>query len=568
MRPTQGCLVRGLKVCLAAVAMAAIALCAVAPAHAEQALGEHARGQQTRVAQLVVQHAGAEHVAMPFACALDHGRLALSPAPGRSYATAGSHDTRSVMICGQGAFGRCRTVELHRFLVSCDGGAVPWARIVAASGRLGPGRTAMDADRLVVPIRALVDGSVRTCPQRLPEQGKWAGRDDLASRNCEAAGPTAGLVALPAGFAPLREIGARLEHQAASKVQAAGATTSAVAMSTPIVVPIKSPVAPLREAVSDEPRATAEAPSVGSPESDAGRPALMSQSLTPPAPADNPIETAAIPASSAASILSAASSRATSVAAEPPPSASPPPAATAPPTPGPAAMSLVGLPPALQSEVVALASLLAAALGSLVTAAWLVMSGAPSAYRQRSAAKPPGGLLALISPGASLENAMAVNSQAAITALIAQAHEAIGALVAAAPLRDVLESELDIVRQRLAVVAAADPGGKDDKRRVASVYRVLVRDCERIRRIADSALASFSAPRNHLEPPQTKGEAYTLLGVNPDVSETVLKRLVDALRMSWHPDHARDEPDRLVREARVTQINVAWDLICGKREAA
>jgi hypothetical protein len=48
----------------------------------------------------------------------------------------------------------------------------------------------------------------------------------------------------------------------------------------------------------------------------------------------------------------------------------------------------------------------------------------------------------------------------------------------------------------------------------------------------------------------------------------VLKKIVDALRMSWHPDHARDAADRVLREDRIRQINIAWDLINTKREAA
>ena len=63
-------------------------------------------------------------------------------------------------------------------------------------------------------------------------------------------------------------------------------------------------------------------------------------------------------------------------------------------------------------------------------------------------------------------------------------------------------------------------------------------------------------------------EAYDVLGVNADVSEDVVKKIVDALRMSWHPDHARDEEDRRAREERIRRINVAWDLITSKRVAA
>ena len=83
-----------------------------------------------------------------------------------------------------------------------------------------------------------------------------------------------------------------------------------------------------------------------------------------------------------------------------------------------------------------------------------------------------------------------------------------------------------------------------------------------------SAAASLSGGRPSTTLPRTTSEAYDVLGVNADVSEGVLKKIVDALRMSWHPDHARDEDDRRVREERIRQINIAWDLITAKREVA
>ena len=95
-----------------------------------------------------------------------------------------------------------------------------------------------------------------------------------------------------------------------------------------------------------------------------------------------------------------------------------------------------------------------------------------------------------------------------------------------------------------------------------------MRELERIRRIADSAAASLSGARPAGSVPRTTSEAYDVLGVNPDVSEGVLKKIVDALRMSWHPDHARSDEDRRVREDRIRQINIAWELINATREAA
>jgi hypothetical protein len=68
--------------------------------------------------------------------------------------------------------------------------------------------------------------------------------------------------------------------------------------------------------------------------------------------------------------------------------------------------------------------------------------------------------------------------------------------------------------------------------------------------------------------PATYAEALEILGAGPDASTSAIKKIVDGLRQSWHPDLARSESDRLRREARVRQINVAWDLVAQRRSAA
>ncbi len=159
------------------------------------------------------------------------------------------------------------------------------------------------------------------------------------------------------------------------------------------------------------------------------------------------------------------------------------------------------------------------------------------------------------------------NAAWAAATLLDQIEQAVQGLESATPLRAVLEEELASIHQRLVVTrAAALDGGSPIK--AAAQFRALIRELERVRRIANSAAASLSGARPVMAMPQSKSEAYQLLGVNADVSEGTLKKLVDALRMTWHPDHARDEQDRLLREDRIKQINIAWDLISDKRQAA
>jgi DnaJ-class molecular chaperone len=63
--------------------------------------------------------------------------------------------------------------------------------------------------------------------------------------------------------------------------------------------------------------------------------------------------------------------------------------------------------------------------------------------------------------------------------------------------------------------------------------------------------------------PRTRVEALEVLGIGvaPSANQAAIKKIVDGLRQSWHPDLAKDEADRAVRELRSKQINAAWDLL-------
>jgi len=69
--------------------------------------------------------------------------------------------------------------------------------------------------------------------------------------------------------------------------------------------------------------------------------------------------------------------------------------------------------------------------------------------------------------------------------------------------------------------------------------------------------------------PSTREEALQVLGmgVSPDANLNAIKKIVDGLRASWHPDHASAGADRQMRELRLKQINAAWEIIAGKRAA-
>jgi hypothetical protein len=68
--------------------------------------------------------------------------------------------------------------------------------------------------------------------------------------------------------------------------------------------------------------------------------------------------------------------------------------------------------------------------------------------------------------------------------------------------------------------------------------------------------------------PTTRSEALDVLGVEPNAGRDKIKSTVTRLRRALHPDHAFDEEDRLLRERRLKQINVAWEIASKKRRRA
>jgi hypothetical protein len=165
-------------------------------------------------------------------------------------------------------------------------------------------------------------------------------------------------------------------------------------------------------------------------------------------------------------------------------------------------------------------------------------------------------------PGLGLLNALSF-------AQVRYAHIELGvaSLAAELLLRDVLGSELQQIHEQLADVERQLNRRAPD--RSDAIIRRMLRDLDRIGRIAQSAgEGTQSETIAACGIPQSIADAYRVLGMNADAAPAVAKKLVDALRMSWHPDHARDELDRRRREDRMKQINAAWDMIKDRRAAA
>jgi len=157
-----------------------------------------------------------------------------------------------------------------------------------------------------------------------------------------------------------------------------------------------------------------------------------------------------------------------------------------------------------------------------------------------------------------------------IASELMRATSAVNSLQDVPALQSALSRELDSVKRPLG--PAPQPQGnsveKGDWYRIKLQLITSLRGTQGIIEIAEAARASFSLHPAPLQDVTTRGEAYAFLGVNVTSSEAVLKKTVNALRLCWHPDLATDDADRDLRETRTKQINVAWDLISGKRMSA
>jgi hypothetical protein len=459
----------------------------------------------------VVAAEAGERLVMPFDCGVEGGEVHLNPSVEKSYRIVGARDEHTVTTCTKSTSASCRTVMVHKFAVSCSGTAVAWVDIAAAIHAADANRAWLAGGQLnlVMPVRNSPEAA--GCLDRSATGGSGLERRVVLSGDClpwRRRDAFEHLV-LPGGFAPVGELGARL-------------MVGAAADDAPLTLDDADAFAlepqPLLVSMTDAEMVVAKADPAAELEP-RGQAETFETALEPDAGGDDWITVVhSGPEFAAAG----------------------------------AVLVPAGARPWAWLLVVASAG---------VVALLLAMRLVPPALARRSAQTTS---RALAKGGLSLANA-----SIAVGALLQQTEMAARSLKGAGPLREVLESELGHVRIRLANIERSTAQGDVDAEKAALQYRALVRELERCRRIVDSAVASVAGSKKGAATlPRTASEAYEVLGVNAEVSAGVLKKIVDALRMSWHPDHARDAEDRMLREDRIRQINIAWDLISANREAA
>jgi hypothetical protein len=505
-----------------------------------------------------------ELLVMPYACAMVGGQPVLTPGPEQSHRIIGPRDQRKFNACSPVNRDMCRQWTVHRFDLDCGGARVPWVSVVAATNE-GTRRAWLLDGRLV--LRMGPRWSLR------PDDpcAREADPDDRAGyrhmrRYCSdqlALAPPA-VVEMPFGYAPMLGIDGIFVKTAPGAssgplppVSAAPPMPkSALAEPPQELFPSSEPPAAevprepafrepsVRTAPAVPPPAPAAAPKVAAP------PPVSA----PPPPAVEPPR--APPPAPARAVAAAEAPKSPPAEAKPaPPGPNLGPRPIAPPKPAPAAATS-------SPSRTAGAEDKTSGSGSTI-ASKPETSGAPPKDAPRSAAPGPhdGG------SGVSLLGAFRATTTGA---MVAFAGLALGLLTAFALARRREHAQDARRRPRdLSAVSLDGRRGKPPARVAASSRGTLAPNAAPPAQAPAPAQTAASSPLAEMgdRMPRTRAEAMQVLGmgVAPSATEAALKKIVDGLRQSWHPDLAKDDADRALRELRCRQINVAWDLLRGQR---
>jgi hypothetical protein len=498
-----------------------------------------------------------ELLVMPYTCSMVGGRPMLARSEEQSHRIIGTREQRNFTACSPVNPDRCRQWTVHRFDLDCDGARVPWVSVVAAASEQVNDRAWVEDGRLRLRMGPGWSMSPDDpCGRRYDDRF----RSNRMTRHCaeRRAMAPAPVVDMPSGYAPMLGIdGIFVTASASAPHGAPFAGPPATALREP-------PAKAARPEHPSSPRSDPVAAARREPNAVAKHePAPGAKPEPPPPPRAEARREAKEPAKSAPSSQASAQpapqpagSAPTRVASGAPGSPvvpkiinRPEPAAL-PPPPVPAAVSVAANPAPSEPPKVA--------INTPPGPQQEKIEGAKSA-----AAKAP-------TPGD--------DHTLTVSLLNAVPGPATGAIIVFAGLTLGLVAAFAVARRRerdrLASIGARDIASVPMERR--SGRNPLVRQPSSRKSPqtapppAPAATSSGAAMAFGNAMPQTRDEAMQVLGlgVTPDATESAMKKIVDGLRASWHPDLAKSETDRQLRVLRMQQINAAWEIICAKGAAA
>jgi hypothetical protein len=498
-----------------------------------------------------------ERLVMPYACSAYGGRVELAPSRDQSYRIYGEREERRYTVCSPINPNVCRTWLLHRFDLDCGGERVDWLSVAEAASEQTTGRAWVEDGRMRMRMNQFWNRDIGPeddpCP-RWRRHGPYG--DDCAGRGFRRRGQ---IVEMPTGFAPafglpIRFVGSDLPPMPADpRVGAEASPRSDPAWSARVEPPRDMPARdmPVREPLGKEPPAktpqvaSSTTTEAGSPTG--GAPKLSARPATPadvatdkPEQAKPKAPEAPREAASTDPAKSSGSAGAGSIVPRiinrpaPEPASSGHGMVSKPTTPyvekvpEPAPVKVAEVKPGTEPAAIAKPSTASSAKPSTVSEA------------------PAGSMFNALAPSATTQAVVGFAGLVAIAlGLFAWTRHREQLSLAAAGGREFgsVSFETGDAKPSVWTRASALPRPKAPQ------------------------ATKLAAPAE-VEIPRTRQEACAVLGANPDAGEAAIRKIVEGLRQSWHPDLATSEADRQLREQRTTQINVAWEILSGKRRPA
>jgi hypothetical protein len=467
--------------------------------------------------------AAGELLVLPYACRVVGGEPVLTPSPDQGYRVIGRREERDFTECSPANPDMCRRWKLYRFDVDCGGQRVPWVSLSAAADTHGGGRSWVEGGRMHLEMPP--SWSLRP-DDPCAREARYGWRAGGVGRYCaERRGMERADVEMPAGFAPMLELDA-------------------------IFVADKEP-APAPQTIA--------APVV------AERPAPKPIHAEAPAPAREAEEPAKPPA--APPVAKSAPVPVPSEPAKPESTPSTPGAATETATGTPLAPTIINQPGSPSAKA---APEQVAVAPPETTAALADTKDSPAAIAERDTREEPH---ADPAPPAedSKSKPIAVTLVDDLTKSVSPALLGVGGVTMLGLLvllfayrRNQTEVGFTLARDIAAVSLDGRAGGQE----LVRAGRWLATNAPEGGTPQSPTPQRGGPPANWGDAiPQTREDALQVLGmgVAPEVSEAAVKKIVDGLRLSWHPDYATSPEDRELRELRMKQINAAWEIFTGRR---
>jgi hypothetical protein len=527
-----------------------------------------------------------ELLVMPYTCTVVGGQPVLTPGAERGHRILGARDQRKFNACSPVNPGLCRQWTVHRFDLDCDGTRVPWVSVVAATNE-GSRRAWLLNGRLVLRMgpRWSLPADDPCAQEAGPEQRFEYRRMRRYCADRLALAP-APVVEMPFGYAPMLGLDGIFVKGGGPAVAGGQPALPPIAAAPPGVNAQgfrPEPPNPMPELFPSDPPPAWPEPFAGEDAPARPAPAVPPQATPPQPQGQSPSKVAATPPAAAP---------AAGQAAVPPPLAEPPKVAHTESKPAAPQVNLgprvVTSAPAPKPATEAPAATPAPSTMGIGEAPKNSAAPAkpPAAEMPKDRASSPSKVAAPLprntveAPAALSPTAETNSGGAGVSLLGAFRTTTVGALVAFGGLALGLLTAFALARRNESIrdarrrprdLSSVSLGNKRSSppTRITSERGNLPPNAaaSAMSRVPGRTAAASTAAEFGDRMPETRAEAMQVLGIGvaPTANEAAIKKIVDGLRQSWHPDLARDETDRVLRELRSKQINAAWELLRGQR---